>query len=364
MRLTCLADGASPHTQRFLDYCLGRGWGVQLITFQPAKCPGVQVVFLPAGRRAHEGGNWHLVLLLPWIRAAIRRAAPDLVVAHYAASYGVLAALAAGRRPVAIWGYGSDLLVSPRRHLALRWGLRWALRRAAAVIVVSPQLRDAVLSLAPGLDGRTLVAPFGVDPLLFNRNGRQGGTVGPRCIALRGFVPNSQPLLVVQAFRLLAYAHPMATLVMTGAGPLRERVEQTARRCGVEDRVQILGMVDTESVPDLLRASDIYIAPTFSDGTSVSLLEAMACGVCPVVSDTPANRWWVEDGVNGLLVAPTAGPDVWAERIAWAWSNSEWRRQVGERNAEIVAQRGILRTNLDEAWLFVLRRTGRAGGPY
>jgi glycosyltransferase involved in cell wall biosynthesis len=56
-------------------------------------------------------------------------------------------------------------------------------------------------------------------------------------------------------------------------------------------------------LPGFLRAADVYVSASSSDGTSSSLLEAMASGLYPVVSDITANRPWVEHGKNGLLFA-------------------------------------------------------------
>src|SRR6266545_2275814 len=284
-RISCLADAASPHVQRFAAYCVERGWELEILSFQQAAIPNAVVRELKSGARSIDGSNWHLALHVPRLRRAIRRFRPDLVVAHYITSYGFLAAVSAGSAPIALWGYGSDLLISPSRSWLSRTAVRHALRRCAALLVVSPQLADAATTLWPGVAARTLIVPFGVDPERFHRRDRSEGEPGPRCVALRGFVPNSQPILVLQAFELLASRHPGATLVMTGDGPLRHVLADVIERSRFRDRVRLLGRVDGERVPDLLRAADLYVAPTFSDGTSVSLLEAMACGATPVVSD-------------------------------------------------------------------------------
>ena len=54
-------------------------------------------------------------------------------------------------------------------------------------------------------------------------------------------------------------------------------------------------------MPAYLNAADIYVSTSLSDGTSLSLLEAMACSLPVVVTDIPANKEWITDGHNGFL---------------------------------------------------------------
>jgi len=65
------------------------------------------------------------------------------------------------------------------------------------------------------------------------------------------------------------------------------------------------------SSPRWYRMADLYISPSHVDGSSVSLMEALACGLPALVSDIPANQEWVAEGVNGWLF-----PDGDAEALA------------------------------------------------
>jgi glycosyltransferase involved in cell wall biosynthesis len=60
--------------------------------------------------------------------------------------------------------------------------------------------------------------------------------------------------------------------------------------------------------------ADLYISPSHVDGSSVSLMEALACGLPALVSDIPANQEWVSEGVNGWLF-PDGNADILAEKI-------------------------------------------------
>ena len=72
----------------------------------------------------------------------------------------------------------------------------------------------------------------------------------------------------------------------------------------LEKFIKILPSVPHNKMAENLNSSDIYISASFSDGTSVSLLEAFACGLPVIVTNIAANREWVNNGINGYLFEP------------------------------------------------------------
>ena len=69
----------------------------------------------------------------------------------------------------------------------------------------------------------------------------------------------------------------------------------------MEDKVKFVGFLNHNQNDDFYNKSKIYISIPDSDATSISLLEAMYSGCIPVVSDLPANREWIDDGINGII---------------------------------------------------------------
>jgi glycosyltransferase involved in cell wall biosynthesis len=95
---------------------------------------------------------------------------------------------------------------------------------------------------------------------------------------------------------------PRARLLLVGDGPMRGELESfiAAERLG--DSVTITGQ--RNDVPALVSAMDVFVLSSLSEGTSISLLEAMASGVAPVVTRVGGNPAIVHHGVDGLLVEP------------------------------------------------------------
>ncbi|MGH7784103.1 MAG: glycosyltransferase, partial [Candidatus Binatia bacterium] len=107
---------------------------------------------------------------------------------------------------------------------------------------------------------------------------------------------------------------------------------------GLSGSVRIVDNMPYERMRDLYRMSTVTVSVPFSDGTPMSVLEAMACGSVPVVSDLPSLREWVRDGWNGYLVPPT-DTDCLAERIIHVFEHPEIAAEYTIRNRKIVEDR-------------------------
>ncbi len=90
-------------------------------------------------------------------------------------------------------------------------------------------------------------------------------------------------------------------LFLLSSGSQAAQIREIFQRGGVEDRVFFGGQVSNLRLPDYYRAADLYISASHSDGSSVSLMEALACGRPVLVSDIAGNREWIEDSPSGWL---------------------------------------------------------------
>ena len=93
-----------------------------------------------------------------------------------------------------------------------------------------------------------------------------------------------------------------ARLTFVGDGPLRERLRAAAAELGV--RLELVPSVDHRELPRFYGAADVFVLPSFTEGHSKVLLEAMSCGLPCVASDIGANRSVLADGDAGLLFDP------------------------------------------------------------
>jgi glycosyltransferase involved in cell wall biosynthesis len=102
--------------------------------------------------------------------------------------------------------------------------------------------------------------------------------------------------------------------MLLGGGSQAAELRQVFERGGVSEQVTFPGHIPQRDLPRYYHMADLYISPSHVDGSSVSLMEALACGLPCLVSDIPANKEWVRDGENGWLF-PDGDDRALAEKI-------------------------------------------------
>jgi len=125
-------------------------------------------------------------------------------------------------------------------------------------------------------------------------------------------VPIKNYHCLLAAFALLYKKFPELQLVLVGDGPERDRLEKQAKELGISAAFSILGV--RNDIAEILSCFDVFVLPSLTEGTSISLLESQACGIPAVVTRVGGNPDIVIDGINGFL---TEVEDVFAlsERI-------------------------------------------------
>ena len=321
------------------------------------------------GRRLPLGLQ-RLANLLRYRRAGLRRVvqeiAPDVLHAHYLVEYGFYAT-AAGYRPFVVSAWGSDVLVEAAGSPLNRAIARFALRRADLATANNRHMaREMVLRL--GIDPAWLQhIVLGASSFFLERPDASVNVRPPdpdrppTVISTRSL---DSPLynidVIVRAMARVRERLPAARLVVAGEGRRRPQIEALVQRLGLGDAVQFIGFVPQEAFRDALAAAELFVSVPSSDSTSVALLQAMAVGCFPVVSDLRSQQELVEDSVGGLRV-PVGDIEALAGAIVRALEDAELRRDAVERNRTFVEEYGLLETNLArmEAWYY--RLAGRSG---
>ena len=256
----------------------------------------------------------------PGLRAMVRPAAlqswlehvaPDVVHVHSGSWLkGARAARRAGVPRVVLTMHG--LLEGAPWYT--RFVERWAAMHADRVVAVSDTLGEYLIETVGIPPERTTVVSNGIDVGRFQPGPRDGGwrtrwRIAPDAlvvghVARLNAVKNQAQLL--EAFALVVRRVPNAVLVIAGDGPLRPELLALASRLGITDAVRFIGEV--RDVAPLYREFDLFVLSSTAEGTSISILEAMASGVpvaATAVGGTPA---LLRDGRLGRLVASRDTP--------------------------------------------------------
>jgi len=135
---------------------------------------------------------------------------------------------------------------------------------------------------------------------------------------------------LLEAFFLLARHNKRALLVLVGDGGMRDTLALKARQFGLADkRVLFAGRVHPHEVSQWLKIAQVFALVSPAEGFSCALAEAMSTAVPSVVSDIPANRQLIEDGVHGVLT-PVGDKEKVAAAITALLEDVSLRKQMGE----------------------------------
>lgn len=119
---------------------------------------------------------------------------------------------------------------------------------------------------------------------------------------------------ILEALSILKKKGIVVRVVMIGDGIEKENLLAQTSQLDLQNQVTWLGRVPNDLLPQELAKAQLYIAIPETEGVSASLFEAMACGCFPIVTDLPANRAFIQNGRNGLLVE-VGNPTDLAEKI-------------------------------------------------
>ncbi len=284
--------------------------------------------------------------LLADLRRVINQVKPDLVHAGPIQRSAFLVALT-GFRPLVSMSWGYDLLHDARKNPFWRWATSYTLQQSAAMVGDCNTIRQLAISLGMP-DDRIITFPWGVDINHFNVPTLQRSNVPTfSLLSTRGFEPIYGIDVIARAFVIAARKCPELHLTMLGNGSQYSAVRQIFLVGAVYDRIHFPGQVSYADLPHYYQNSDVYISASHSDGTSISLLEAFACGIPAIVSDIPGNQEWITPGENGWLF-PDGNPEVLANSILNAYGKRISLPGMGRKARQLAEERADWDKNFNQ----------------
>lgn len=320
---------------------LGRGgrellaaWPSLLVAARAAASAGVRVTVVQAAavdeRLRADGVDLHLVAERAWAQRVRRALAgaprvarrvgelrPDLVHLH-GLGFPLLARRLARLAPLLVQDHGDRPL--GRGRLLQRWGLAAASSFAFTHRAqVEPFERAGVVRRgAPVHEVLESTTGFRAgDPAEARRT---TGTSGDPCILWVGRLnEDKDPMVFLDGLARALPALPGARAWMAYAeAPLVDRVRRRIETDPVlAGRVALLGRQPHPAVEQLCRAADLYVSCSHREGSGYALLEALACGATPLVTDIPAYRRITRDGEVGALFPRGDAGALAAALVAW-----------------------------------------------
>lgn len=229
---------------------------------------------------------------------------PSCLHIHQANSYAMFALLANKKKkiPSILTAWGSDILLLPKTNLLFKKMVRFNLRKADYLTSDSIFMAEEMKKLAHP-NHEILIANFGIDVAPFsgqkeniiysNRLHKKLYRVDKTIAAFKKFNENRKD--------------ENWKLVIAATGEETENLKKMVQTLNLEKSTEFIGWVDKEVNSLWYSKAKFWVSIPESDATAISLLEAMACGCIPIVSNLPANREWIKNGENGVVVENVDG---------------------------------------------------------
>lgn len=359
MKICYLADANSVITEKWVNYFAGKGHEIHVITklietdwVGEGYAHGIRLhplaKILP--RQLPKEGYVNILPEFIHIRRLINLIRPDILHAHAISAYAYMAA-ASGFHPLVMSVWGSDVLLEPKSRFN-RFLTRYALKRADLITCNGEHLMAEATKLGADCNNIKLIY-HGVDTAKFSPGRSKaileklGLTESPVVISIRKLRPVYHIEMLIRSIPLVLEQIPQVNFVIASDGEQMGDLQRLAASLNVSDAVRFIGWVPPDMLSAYLASSDIYVSTSLSDGTSISLQEAMACELPPVVTDIPANREWIKDGDNGYLVA-IDDIRTMAERITGLIANRELREEFGRKSRQTVMDRAELEREMSK----------------
>lgn len=273
----------------------------------------------------------------------------SLIHAHWAIPTGLMGVFVGAllKKPLFVTVHGSDFRMAMDSSLFLRRVFLLVCRKAKRLTCVSEGLKKGIEEL--GIDGKKILSfPMGIDEEFLERSEhrRQDLKKGPFTIlSNRNLLPMYNVSLLIRAIPIVLSEEPGTRFIIAGDGAEKEALERQAKNLNIHSSVSFLGGIPHEEMAGLLSQADIYVSTSLYDGTSLSLLEAMASGAFPIVTDIASNREWITDGDNGFLVSKE-NENLLAKRIVEAIRDHRLLGEASEKNRKIVKQKAYWAENI------------------
>jgi glycosyltransferase involved in cell wall biosynthesis len=349
MRIIYFSKNYTPHDYRFLSSLSQTEHEVYYLKLEANKRQiedrpipeNIQQILWAGGQNEFR---WRDVPRLALdLRRLTKKIKPDLLHAGPIQNCAFIAALS-GFRPILAMSWGYDLVQDAESSWWMKRITKYVLRNSAFFVSDANVSRDKAVTF--GMDRKkTVIFPWGTDiehfvTKTFKRSNVRTFTI----FCSRTWEPIYGVDVLAKAFVKVAAIDPNVNLILLGGGSQGGKIRQILMNGGAMERVHFGGQVGQKDLPRWYRMADLYISPSHVDGSSVTLMEALASGLPCLVSDIPGNKEWIEDDVNGWTFHDGDANDL-AEKILNAVKNRGSFQKIGEAARRTAEQKADWKKN-------------------
>lgn len=338
-----LANASSSHTVKWCNWFSRNGFKVNLVSIHRcnestrslySRQVNLRIVETSADERATDGKKLAYLGASKKVRDILTELKPDVVHAHYATSYGLLAALAC-ERPYYLSVWGSDVYDFPRKSFFHKAMLQFSLSKAGTLLSTSKAMAEECGKYTRRRFG---ITPFGVDMELFSpakRKPHDGFVIGTVKTLERKYGIDS----MLRGCALLHDKRPDldVRVRIAGKGSLEKELHELGSSLGMDGYLTWLGYIPQQEAAREWASFDVACIESESESFGVSAVEAQASGTPLVISDIPG----LMEACNGgrtAIVTPRRNPEELARALEALADDPICRARMGANGRAYVEQ--------------------------
>jgi len=326
MKICYVSNNFEIHDKRFLVKFVENNYDVHAVSFRKNgiddnfKVNGVKYYEFCKVRKSYQkrfhGLNpfWYIATV-KYLKKIVKEINPDILHGGYASISGFICALS-GFHPFLLMPWGSDILFDPKRNPVINKMVSFSIKHSDMITCDAETVKKRIVENYGHNSNKIIVFPWGIDLNVFNPDNnnipenllewRENFIV----ICTRQHKEVYGIDYLIESIPFVVKENRNVRFLFIGDGPLTNTYINQVKRLNVENYTKFIGRVKNENLPLYLNNSHIYVSPSLSDGSSLCLMEALACGLPVVVTNIEANHEWVKENINGILVAPKNTEDL------------------------------------------------------
>ena len=280
----------------------------------------------------------------------IKKFRPDLIHTGWVQLDGIVAVLT-GYKPILLMPWGSDILIFPFEHKKKMDQAKYVINQSSHIYADCNDVKNTILQITEYDPNEISVFPNGIDLSLFNPERKKKNILNKLGWSKQKIIIMTRSFERIYGIQYFLMALPkiikneaLARVLMIGSGPEEDVIKGIVDALDLNHYVHFTGFIPNDELAYYLNSAEIYVSTSITDGSSLSLLEAMACRLPVVVSDVPANCEWVKDGENGYIV-PCKKVNPISDRVKTLLNDKLTSDRMGKLNLIIARERADWRKN-------------------
>lgn len=272
----------------------------------------------------HEGNKLYYFLSLKPIKKIIKRYSPDIVHAHYASSYGLMAAIVNHPKMITSF-WGTDIYEFPHKSFLHKGVIKFILKRSSVVLSTSHIMAREIKKYT---DKEIEITPFGIDGKKFFKiiTEEKNNIINIGITKSLNVVYGIDILL--HAFKLVLDKWPYKNLRLKilGEGPEKNNLKKLADQLKISDNVDFVGWVNNAELVYYYNSFYLSVFPSLMESFGVAALESMACGTPVITSNADGYKEIVNEKVG--VIVPIRNFERLSEEIIKLLWNPEKREKM------------------------------------